>query len=57
MELKPVFPMPTNINQTNYYWFQEGLNSEDLTNLDKFDSEFKNLYLNKMNLSIKGNAL
>ena len=40
MELKPVFPMPTNINQTNYYWYQEGLNSEDLTNLDKLAATY-----------------
>ena len=40
MELKPVFPLPTNINQTNYYWYQEGLNSEDLTNLDKLAATY-----------------
>jgi PKHD-type hydroxylase len=40
MELKPVFSMPTNINQTNYYWYQEGLNSEDLTNLDKLAATY-----------------
>jgi PKHD-type hydroxylase len=40
MELKPVFPVPTNINQTNYYWYQEGLNSEDLTNLNKLAATY-----------------
>jgi len=25
MELKPIIPIPTNINQTNYYYFKEGL--------------------------------
>jgi PKHD-type hydroxylase len=40
MELKPVFPVPTNINQTNYYWYQEGLNSEDLTNLYKLAATY-----------------
>ena len=40
MELKPIFPMSTNINQTNYYWYQEGLNSEDLTNLDKLATTY-----------------
>ena len=32
--------MPTNINQTNYYWYQEGLNLEDLTNLDKLAATY-----------------
>ena len=30
MEIKPIIPVPTHINQTNYYWYKEGLDLIDL---------------------------
>ena len=30
MDLKPILPIDTDIDQTNYYWFQNGFNSSEL---------------------------
>ena len=30
MELKPVFPFNPSINQTNYYWFENGFSNEEI---------------------------
>ncbi len=34
MELKPIIPVSTNINQTNYYYFKEGLDLIDVKNVE-----------------------
>lgn len=41
MELKPIFPIPTNINQTNYYWFQEGFNTTELNTLKNLTDSYE----------------
>ena len=38
MELKPIFPQRTDINQTNYYWFENGFT---INEVDKIVSESK----------------
>lgn len=30
MDLKPIFPVPQHINQTNYYWFENGFTSDEV---------------------------
>ncbi len=35
MEIKPIIPVPTHINQTNYYWYKEGLDLIDVKNVEK----------------------
>jgi PKHD-type hydroxylase len=34
MEIKPIIPVPTHINQTNYYWYKEGLDLIDVKNVE-----------------------
>ena len=38
MELKPIFPVPQQINQTSYYWFENGFTSEEV---DKINNDAK----------------
>jgi len=40
MEIKPIFNINTNINQTEYYWYKEGFNTEELD----WISNLKELY-------------
>jgi len=35
MELKPIFPLNREINQTNYYWFENGFTSEEVDKIVK----------------------
>jgi PKHD-type hydroxylase len=34
MEIKPIIPVPTHINQTNYYWYKEGLDLIDVQKVE-----------------------
>ena len=34
MEIKPIIPVPTHINQTNYYWYKEGLDLMDVQKVE-----------------------
>jgi PKHD-type hydroxylase len=34
MEIKPIIPVPTHINQTNYYWYKEGLDLIDVQKIE-----------------------
>jgi len=34
MEIKPIIPVPSHINQTNYYWFKEGLDLIDVQKVE-----------------------
>jgi PKHD-type hydroxylase len=34
MEIKPIIPVPTHINQTNYYWYKEGLDLIDIQKVE-----------------------
>ena len=38
MELKPIFPVSQNINQTSYYWFEYGFTSDEV---DKINNDAK----------------
>ena len=42
MELKPIFPVSQNINQTSYYWFEYGFTSDEV---DKINNDAKNPWL------------
>ncbi len=33
MDLKPIFPTKTNINQTNYYWFEKGFTDLEVSKI------------------------
>lgn len=33
MDLKPIFPTKTNINQTNYYWFEKGFTDSEVSKI------------------------
>ena len=39
MDLKPILPIDTDIDQTNYYWFQNGFNSSELEEVEKLKDE------------------
>lgn len=39
MELKPIFPLNREINQTNYYWFENGFTSDEVDKIVKDSKE------------------
>jgi hypothetical protein len=47
MELKPIFPLNREINQTNYYWFENGFTSDEV---DKIVKDSKNMFFKKHKL-------
>ena len=40
MDLKPILPIDTDIDQTNYYWFQNGFNSSELEEIEKLATKY-----------------
>jgi PKHD-type hydroxylase len=40
MNLKPVFPHDTTINQTNYYWFGDGFSSDEVDKVIQISKNF-----------------
>lgn len=40
MELKPIFPLNREINQTNYYWFENGFTSEEVDKIVKDSKKY-----------------
>ena len=40
MDLKPILPIDTDIDQTNYYWFQNGFNSSELEEVEKLATKY-----------------
>lgn len=40
MDLKPILPIDTDIDQTNYYWFQNGFNFSELEEIEKLATKY-----------------
>lgn len=40
MDLKPILPIDTDIDQTNYYWFQNGFSSSELEEVEKLATKY-----------------
>jgi hypothetical protein len=40
MDLKPILPIDTDIDQTNYYWFQNGFNFSELEEVEKLATKY-----------------
>ena len=43
MDLKPIFPVKEDINQTNYYWFENGFTTQEIDTIvnGSLDYEFQ----------------
>jgi hypothetical protein len=39
MDIKPVFPTNPEINQTNYYWFEQGFSNEEVNKIIKLSKK------------------
>jgi len=40
MDLKPILPIDIDVDQTNYYWFQNGFSSSELEEVEKLASKY-----------------
>ena len=45
MELRPIFSVNPTINQTNYYWFEQGFTLDEV---DKIIEDAKNIHFKKL---------
>lgn len=40
MDLKPIFPVPQHVNQTNYYWYEKGFSEEEINKINLDSQEY-----------------
>ena len=41
MDLKPIFPIKEDINQTNYYWFENGFTTQEIDTIVNGSLEYE----------------
>lgn len=52
MDLKPIFPAKEGINQTNYYWFENGFTTQEVDTIVNGSLEYEFLNLSVLFSSI-----